>query len=123
MLDTTLAKLAVRAGWAALATVAVFTTAPVCAQEVRREIVQYRDLDLTAEAGQATLTKRIEGAVKRVCDRPVSSAADAMEKRRCKRSSMANATQQMNNAIARAGTSRTGIAANTAVVLYPTGKP
>jgi len=113
MTNRTIATTAVRAGYAALTTIALFSAAPALSQEPRQERVSYNDLDLTGEPGQAALSKRIEAAVKRVCSPVGSSAADALEWRRCKQASRAGAYQQMKVAIAKAGGARTGIAALT----------
>lgn len=122
MIKTTIANNAVRAGLSALTAIALFSAAPAAASDHLQERVTYGDLDLTTDAGQATLNKRIRAAVKRVCPANGPSAAEFLAASRCKRSSLADASRQMDVAIARAGGARTGIAANMAVVRYPAGK-
>jgi UrcA family protein len=122
MTNRNLANAIVCAGYTALSAIALSLTVPAAAQEIRQERVAYSDLDLTGAAGQATLSKRIGAAVKRVC-RPVgNSAVEVHEWNRCKRASLANARGQMDVAIARAGGGRTGIAALT-IDRSPAGKP
>lgn len=122
MTNRNLANAIVCAGYSVLSAVALSLTVPVAAQEQRTERVVYGDLDLTAEAGRAQLSKRISAAVKRVCRPEGFSTAHARESRRCKRSSLAGATAQMQVAIARAGASKDGIAAMT-LARSPAGKP
>lgn len=122
MTNTTIANHAVRAGLTALASIALFSAAPATADSPRQEHVAYGDLDLTSEAGQNTLNKRIRSAVKRVCS-PVGSSTNALlEWTRCKRASLASANGQMQVAIARAGSGKPGIAANMTFVRNPAGK-
>ena len=121
MTNRNLANAIVCAGYTALSAIALSLTVPAAAQQTREERVVYSDLDLTAEAGQVALSKRIQGAVKRVCRPAGISAADAMEWHRCKRASLASAQRQMEVAIARAGGTRTGIAA-LALGSSPSGK-
>lgn len=123
MIKTTIANHALRAGLASLAGVALFAALPASASGEAKEHVSYGDLDLTSESGQSTLDKRIRAAVKRVCGQAGFSAGDFLDWKQCRRSSLADATRQMNVAIARAGAARTGIAANMTVVRYPAGKP
>lgn len=122
MIKTTIAIHAVRAGLTALASIALFSALPAAASGQAQERVAYGDLDLTSDSGQATLNKRIRAAVKRVCGHSSGSTADFLDWRQCRRNSMADATRQMEVAIARAGVSRTGIAANLHVGTYPAGK-
>lgn len=123
MTNPNLANAIVCAGYAALSAIALSLTVPAAAQDIREQRVTYGDLDLTAAAGQATLSERIHAAVKRVCRPAGYSASEALEWHRCKRQSLADADRQMGVAIARAqGSSRTGIAANLPVVRYPGGK-
>lgn len=122
MTNITIANHAVRAGWTALATIALFSAAPAAAQNQPQERVAYGDLNLTSEAGQSTLSKRIHAAVKRVCPRNGGSLAEFVASNRCKRESLAGATAQMEVAIARAGVGKTGIAANLTFGRYPVGK-
>ncbi len=121
MTKSTISNHAVRAGLAALATIALSSGAPVAADSPRQERVAYGDLDLTSDAGQTTLDKRIRAAVKRVCSPVGNSASEALEWSRCKRQSLAGANAQMEVAIARAGAGKTGIAAMT-LGRSPTGK-
>lgn len=113
MTNRNLANAIVCAGYTALSAIALSLTVPAVAQETRQERVAYGDLDLTGEIGQATLSKRIHAAVKRVCRQDFSSASEVLEWNRCKRASLASANQQMTVAIAKAGGSTTGIAALT----------
>ena len=113
MTNRNLANAIVCAGYTALSAIALTLTVPATAQQNREERVVFSDLDLSGEAGQAALAKRIQGAMKRVCRPAGSSAADALDWHRCKRASLASAYRQMDVAIARAGGTRTGIAALT----------
>jgi UrcA family protein len=113
MTNRNLTNAFVCAGYAALSAIALTLTVPAAAQETRQERVVYSDLDLTGEAGQAALGKRIQGAVKRVCRPAGSTVAEMQEWNRCKRASLASANRQMQVAIAKANGSRTGIAALT----------
>ncbi len=122
MMNRNLANAIVCAGYTALSAVALSLTVPAAAGP-RQERVVFGDLDLTGEAGQATLNKRLKAAVKRVCSPVGYTGFDALDWHRCKRSSMANATRQAEVAIARAGVSRTGIAANLTIGGSPAGKP
>lgn len=122
MTNRNMANAIVCTGYAALSAIALSLTVPAAASELRTERVVYGDLDLTGEAGQAALGKRISAAVKRVCSPTGNSASEALESKRCKRESLASAHQQMDVAIARAGGSRTGIAANITFGRSPAGK-
>lgn len=122
MPNITISNHAVRAGLTALATVALFSVAPATAQNPPRELVAYGDLDLTSDAGQGTLNKRIRAAVKRVCNRNGGSLAEFVASNRCKRDSLTDAHAQMGVAIARAGAGKSGIAANMSFGRFPTGK-
>lgn len=122
MTRNVIAPHAVRAGLAALAGLALVSAAGATAPERARERVAYGDLDLTSEAGKATLDKRIRAAVKRVCNRDFGTGSDLIEWNKCKRESLAGANLQMDVVIARVGSARHGIAANTAQMSYPTGK-
>ncbi len=122
MTNITIANHAVRAGLTALATIALFSAAPAAAQDQPQERVAYGDLDLTSEAGQSTLSKRINAAVKRVCGYTGGSLREFATSNRCRRESLAGATAQMDVAIARAGSGKTGIAANMTFGRNPAGK-
>lgn len=123
MTNITIANHAIRAGWTALATVALFSSLPAAAQDRPQELVHYGDLDLTTDAGQSTLDKRIGGAVKRVCSRAGYSSSEILLWNQCRRETRADANAQMHVAIAKAGAGRTGIAAaNLAFVTTPSGK-
>lgn len=122
MTNTTISTHAVSAGLAALSAIALFAAVPAAAQETLEERVAYGDLDLSSDAGQGTLNKRVRAAVKRVCGAGSGSLRDFHEANRCKRTSLAGAQSQMKVAIARAGVTRTGIAANMAIGAYPVGK-
>lgn len=122
MTNITVSTNAVRAGLTALATLALFSVAPAAAENPPREVVSYGDLDLTSDAGQSTLSKRIRAAVKRVCNGNGGSLAEFAALNRCKRDSLADANAQMGFAIARASTGKSGIAANMSFGRYPAGK-
>lgn len=113
MTNNNLANAIVCVGYTALSAIALSLTVPAVAQETRQERVAYSDLDLTSEAGQATLAKRIHAAVKRVCRSDGTSVTDALDRNRCKRASLANANLRMDVAIAKARGSNTAIAALT----------
>lgn len=121
MTNMTIATQAVRVGYAALASLALFSSAPAAADSPRQERVAYGDLDLTSDAGQSTLDNRIRAAVKRVCKPDGGSLTEFMAWNRCKRESLAEANGQMQVAIAKADGSHTGIAAVT-FGRYPAGK-
>lgn len=122
MTNITIANHAVRAGLTALAAIALFSTAPAAAQSQLQERVAYGDLDLTSDAGQSTLNKRIRAAVKRVCGQTGNSLEEFTAWHRCKRDSLAGANAQMEVAVARAGFGKTGIAANMTFGRSPAGK-
>lgn len=103
MTYTAFAHDAVSVGFAALATVALFASVPAAAEETTKVLVAYGDLDLTSDAGQETLNKRIRGAVKRVCSPIEPSASGYLSNKACKRAAFAGAHSQMQVAIARAG--------------------
>jgi UrcA family protein len=94
---------AVSAGLAALATIALFASVPAAAQGPSQVRVAYGDLDLTSDAGQETLNKRIRGAVKRVCSPIGASAAGHRQHQACRREALAGAQSQMRIAVAKAG--------------------
>lgn len=121
MTKSTISNHAVRAGLAALATIALLSGPPAAADSPLQERVAYGDLDLTSDAGQTTLDDRIRSAVKRVCKTDGGSLAEFAAWNRCKRQSLAGAKAQMEVAIARAGAGKTGIAAMT-LGSSPTGK-
>lgn len=114
MLNLTIATGAFRVGLGALAGIALFAAVPAAAGERPQVLVSYTDLDLTHDAGQATLGKRIQSAVKRVC-RDSGDRIGSYEESQCRRASRADALRQMKVAIARADGRKTGIAANLAV--------
>ena len=122
MTNRNLANAIVCVGYTALSAIALSLTVPATAQEIRQERVTYSDLDLTGAAGQAMLSKRIGAAVKRVCRPDGNSPVEVHEWNRCKRASRADASRQMNVAIAKASGGRTGIAALT-IDRSPAGKP
>lgn len=94
---------AVSVGLGALATVALFASVPASAGDTIEEKVYYSDLDLTSEAGQDTLDRRIRGAVKRVCGPIEPSAVGYLAHSACKKAAFASARSQMRVAVARAG--------------------
>lgn len=98
-----IANNAVRAGLGALATIALFASAPAAADEPSQVRVAYGDLDLTSDAGQDTLNQRIRSAVKRVCGSMGRSASEAIDYAGCKKAAFANARGQMQIAVAKAG--------------------
>lgn len=103
MTYTAFAHDAVSVGFAALATVALFASVPAAAEEPTKILVAYGDLDLSSDAGQETLNKRIRGAVKRVCGPIERSASGYLSNKACKRAAFAGAQSQMQVAIAKAG--------------------
>ena len=110
---TAFAHDAVSVGLGALATIALFASFPAAASETAQVRVGYDDLDLTSNAGQETLDKRIRGAVKRVCAPMGPSAIEAINYKACKKAASADARGQMRIAVARAG-ERKALAASLA---------
>lgn len=120
MFTTTIAHRIVGAALGIGATAALLTPLPAAAEITNQVRVSYGDLDLTSEAGQETLSKRIRGAVKQVCGRPQPSASGYLQNRNCKLAAMAGAHSQMRVAIAKA-TERKALAANLAIAFPRTG--
>ena len=95
---------------AALALLAA-SSAPAWAKEVTvlgqipedqlSERVSYADLDLATPAGVETLTYRVRGAVKRVCQ-PLDQRSTFAEHGECRSFAWTGAQPQMSQAIARA---------------------
>jgi UrcA family protein len=67
------------------------------ADGLRFQVVQFADLDLSAQAGNRTLYARIRTAAKRVCAETVSDLRIAIEAGRCRRASVANAVAAIGN--------------------------
>jgi UrcA family protein len=82
---------------AAIAASVAFTAAsagPAYAQDMRVRAVSYADLDLSRDAGKATLASRIAAAAKQVC----SDSSDRRERanqRRCIEQAKTEAAAQM----------------------------
>jgi UrcA family protein len=90
----------------ALATVALTLAGPAAAQErdTRTTGVTYTDLDLSTEAGQAELARRIEYAARQVCgmgERPVGSNIVTRETRTCFRDAKRQLEQHFAEVIER----------------------
>jgi len=85
---------------AALGAALLPVTAHATETETVSVAVPYADLDLTSEAGQATLDARIDAAVKEVCARPDTirdlKAMNAWAA--CRKSAAASATEQLGAA-------------------------
>ena len=76
---------------------------PALADESRR--VAFADLDLSTQAGVATLDRRIEGAIRAVCgDYFPNSPASREEVLRCRRETASQVYSQRSDAIASAQT-------------------
>ena len=72
-------------------------------EEFRTERVSYRDLNLASRAGEKMLTKRVGGAVRRVCSNEGGNISSAdSDYHFCARGAWGDARPQMAQAIARA---------------------
>jgi UrcA family protein len=77
--------------------------APAFAEDGQR--VAFADLDLSTPAGVATLDRRIEGAVRRICGHYFpNSPASRAEVERCRSETLASVYSQRSDAIASAQT-------------------
>jgi UrcA family protein len=73
---------------------------PLAAGEVRGE-VPFGDLDLTTEAGVATLKGRVEAEAKRICGpRAAGTVSDNVDRNRCFDEAMASAGPRVEEAVA-----------------------
>ncbi len=79
----------------------LLTPCALAAQPVSVD-VRYRDLDLVAAAGRATLDRRLSQAVRTICGRPSADLAEMQMRRACVAEARASASSQKAIAIARA---------------------
>jgi UrcA family protein len=86
---------------AALAASALTFPNMAMAQDTRREVVTYRDLDLTDPQGVAALEQRVALAARRVCSRPESNRFLYASPRSCVEASYAEALPKIDEAVAR----------------------
>jgi UrcA family protein len=87
---------------AALAAIALFTSTASAGE--RQQLVKHSDLDLSTSAGQATLKKRINTAVHRVCAFPsAKTMAERADQQRCETRARNSAMRQAGQTIARYG--------------------
>ncbi|MBV9881529.1 MAG: UrcA family protein [Sphingomonadaceae bacterium] len=86
----------------ALSLLAASSTLAATAPQIRS--VSYRDLDLSRPEGRATLDRRVENAIRDVCNASVRFAGlfDYAESRRCMRRARAEAGRSVQLAIMRA---------------------
>jgi UrcA family protein len=72
----------------------------------RQRLVEHSDLDLSTSAGQATLKKRVNSAVRGVCAFPsAKTAAERTDQQRCETRARTSAMRQAGQTIARNGAS------------------
>ncbi|MEO1489698.1 MAG: UrcA family protein [Pseudomonadota bacterium] len=93
MKSVTFALVAASLGVAGAATPAFATSA-----EVKTETVSFADLDLSTQAGQETLDRRVNAAAKRVCDTNSASTTNRLrsyDARKCLAKARASARQQV----------------------------
>lgn len=89
----------------ALAGALTFTAIPASAAERAAE-VRYGDLDLSTEAGAATLKKRVAYAVKKVCGAAdIRNIAERQDMIRCRKEAAARSTRDVALALDSAGKS------------------
>ena len=89
--------------FAAAALTSAIPSATLAREEVPTERVPYGDLDLTSEAGIATLDRRLDRAVRRVCGTAtLSSVRSQGFISRCRKDTMARIADQRGYAIAHA---------------------
>jgi len=86
-----------------LASLALATSLPAAAQEVRTANVHYADLDLARPEGKSALMARVRAVLPTVCGRPDTSAPwiDAAVER-CRSATLNDAARQIETASARA---------------------
>jgi UrcA family protein len=85
---------------------------PVLAGQHDGRIVSYGDLDLTTSAGQATLDRRLAGAIRQVCGMAFPSDIQSVSQvRRCRADTLADVQAQRNDALAQARNSAVQLAA------------
>lgn len=81
----------------------VASSAPSLAQEeVRREIVNYRDLDLSREQGVAALERRVKRAARRVCQVHGIELWERIQRSACIKRATLDANEQVIRAVSRA---------------------
>ena len=69
---------------------------PAIAEEPRRSIVSYSDLNLAAPSDRAALHTRIRGAARRVCgNHPAVALREIQQTRHCQATAAADAWDQM----------------------------
>jgi len=77
---------------------AVLGASPTLADETSRSLkVSYSDLDLTTQAGAATLYNRIRGAARQVCGYEGVTYADTSGWKRCFNGAVSNAVAKVNS--------------------------
>lgn len=87
----------------ALIFVSAFHFAPaVAAENLARQEVSYRDLELTSADGQKTLEGRIRRAARIVCGGGEKDLSADIRNRRCRQAAIAGAQPQIMLALARA---------------------
>ncbi|RIV89045.1 UrcA family protein [Aurantiacibacter zhengii] len=90
--------ISIKTGLAAALAASAVLAAPVSAAEAESVAVRYSDLDLSTQAGQAALERRLHRAAEEVCgiDRRTSGAAlPSSEARRCYRETILNFDQEI----------------------------
>lgn len=101
---------------ASIAAVLTTVSPALAAEERQSRIVNYGDLDLTSDSGEARLHRRIRAAVSQVCGRRYASTLTEMRAfRRCSLGTMADVGPKAEVAIA-AATARSN---GTQVALAP----
>ena len=84
--------------FALVSALAVLGASPTLADETSRSIkVSYSDLDLTTQAGAATLYSRIRGAARQVCGYEGVTYAETSSWRRCFSDAVGNAVAKVNS--------------------------
>jgi len=102
---------------AVLLSVSAFQFTPASAQsDVSRQVVTYRDLNLTSVAGQKALDARVRRAARIVCGDDDKDLGIAMYNRKCRQKAIAAAQPQIMVAMAKARV-RTADAGSQTVVL------
>jgi len=89
---------------AALPVLAMAAPQVAMAEEANTAVVSYAGLDLTTEAGQTELKKRLDRAVNSVCSdfKGGSSAAEASQRTACKKIALRKSEQQYASAVSSA---------------------
>lgn len=77
------------------------TAAPILVEAVPTAKVSFADLDLTAEAGKASLSRRIAAAAKQVCGTPSARELNTiLARERCRKNAVASANMQVERLVA-----------------------